>query len=177
MLFNRLDKISIIIGAVAQFMVVLLVISMIYEVIARYAFNAPTLWAFDISYMLNGTIFLLGAALTLRDDAHVRIDFLSSMLPRRLQQWINGGFYLLILGPIFFMFGYIASKKSWKAFITSEVESVSPWAPLVWPFYSVIAIGLLSFGIQFLVEGIKYLVNKKTPGDHQGELNIEPELL
>ncbi|PCI87626.1 MAG: C4-dicarboxylate ABC transporter substrate-binding protein [Hyphomicrobiales bacterium] len=174
-ILNTLDKISIILGGVAQFIVILLITSMIYEVVARYGFNQPTLWAFDISYMLNGTIFLLGAAYTLRNDAHVRIDFLSTKLSLRVQQWINGIFYMLILGPIFTTFGYVASQKAWKAFITSEVESVSPWAPLVWPFYGVIAIGLLSFAIQFFIEAIRYLLKQNVPGDHHGELEVIEE--
>ena len=46
-----------------------------YEVIARYLFNAPTIWAFDVTYMLYGTLFMLGAAYALHKGAHIRTDF------------------------------------------------------------------------------------------------------
>lgn len=147
-----------------------LILSMLYEVIARYAFGAPTLWAFDISYMLNGSIFLLGSAYSLRLDAHVRIDFLSQKFPERVQQLLNGGVYLLVMAPIFFAFTWVAGNKALKAYVSGEVESVSPWAPLVWPFYAVIAIGLLAFALQFVVEALKYILGEKRPGDTETEI-------
>jgi TRAP-type mannitol/chloroaromatic compound transport system permease small subunit len=47
-----------------------------YEVIARYVFNAPTIWSFDLTYMLYGAMFMLGAAYALHKGAHIRTDFL-----------------------------------------------------------------------------------------------------
>jgi TRAP-type mannitol/chloroaromatic compound transport system permease small subunit len=176
-IIKNLDHISHLLGGVAQVLVMILVSSMMYEVIARYVFDAPTLWAFDISYMLNGTIFLLGAAYTLQADAHVRIDFLSTKLSKQVQQWINGIFYFFILGPIFSVFGKVATGKAWRAFTTAEVESVSPWAPLVWPFYSAIALGLVVFAVQFFVEGLKYMSGQKMPGAHQGEIEDLEDVL
>ncbi len=166
-----IDRVSDFFGSISKLVILCLVISMIYEVVARYVFDAPTLWAFDISYMLNGTIFLLGAAFTLQADAHVRIDFLSSRLSHKTQQYLNGFFYSFLLGPCFSIFTYIAGKKAYKAFITNEVENVSPWAPLVWPFYGVIALGLGVFALQFFCEGIKYLRREKIPGEHAGEID------
>jgi len=64
-------------ASLGRLAIAILVVAMLYEVLARYVFNAPTLWAFDISYMLNGSIFILGAAFALQQDAHVRIDFLN----------------------------------------------------------------------------------------------------
>ncbi|KKJ78701.1 C4-dicarboxylate ABC transporter substrate-binding protein [Kiloniella litopenaei] len=169
-----IDRVSNFFGSISKLVILCLVISMIYEVVARYIFDAPTLWAFDISYMLNGTIFLLGAAFTLQADAHVRIDFLSRQLSHKTQQYLNGFVYSFLLGPCFCVFTYIAGTKTYKAFITNEVENVSPWAPVVWPFYSVIAVGLGIFALQFFCEGIKYLRREKIPGEHAGEIdNVE----
>jgi len=68
------------------------------------------------------------------------------------------------MASIFGMFTYISGSKALKAFLTGELESVSPWAPVVWPFYSVIALGLFALSLQFLAEGLKYLSGKITPG-------------
>ncbi len=175
MFLTIIDRISDLFAWIAKAMLLILIGAMIWEVVARYVFDSPTLWAFDISYMLNGTIFLLGAGFTLKADAHVRIDFLSSALPLKAQQWLNAFFYLCILLPIFSAFAYIASKKALKAFTTLEVESVSPWAPLVWPFYLAIAVGLWVFALQFIADGIRYLLQQRTPGDHDGEMVIDEE--
>ena len=177
MFLTAIDRISDISAWFAKGMLLALIGAMIWEVAARYIFDSPTLWAFDISYMLNGTIFLLGAGFTLKADAHVRIDFLSSALPLKAQQWLNAFFYLCILLPVFSAFAYIASKKALLAFTTLEVESVSPWAPFVWPFYSVIAIGLWVLALQFIADGIRYLQQQKIPGDHNGEMVTDEESL
>ena len=61
-------------GYVAAVLLLLMIGSMIYEVVSRYAFNAPNLWAFDIPWMLGGGCFLLSAGVTLQSEGHVRID-------------------------------------------------------------------------------------------------------
>lgn len=148
---------------VAAAMALLLVLAMIFEVFSRYVLNAPTLWAFDISYMLNGAMFILGCAYALKIDAHVRIDFLASRLKPAVQRWINGLFYLLLFAPILGALTWTASKRTWHAFITSEVEHVSPWAPLIWPFYSALAIGLAALTLQVLVDAYRYFTDQKQP--------------
>ncbi|MES0813137.1 TRAP transporter small permease subunit [Roseibium sp. SCPC15] len=165
-----IDGLSDLLGLAGRLVIFVLIIAMLYEVVARYVFNAPTLWAFDISYMLNGSVFLLGAAYALRKDAHVRIDFLSQKLPVRFQQYLNGAIYLLVMAPLVLAFAWIATQKALKAFSTGEVESVSPWAPLVWPFYGVIALGLFVFSLQFISEALKYLSGHKRPDSSEGEL-------
>ncbi len=174
---SMIDRMADLFAFLGKVAILLLIASMLYEVLARYLLNAPTLWAFDISYMLNGSIFLLGAAFALKEDAHVRIDFLSQLFPRRTQQWINGLLYLLVLLPIFVAFSWVSSSKAYKAFLTQEVESVSPWAPLVWPFYGLIALGLIAFAFQFLSEGLKFVLGLSHPGEGaQKELDEETSM-
>lgn len=167
------ERFSAFLGLCGQLAIFCLIAAMLYEVVARYAFGAPTLWAFDISYMLNGSIFLLGAAYSLKEDAHVRIDFLSQKFPIRVQQILNGLVYLLVMAPISFAFTWVAGTKALKALTTGQVEHVSPWAPVVWPFYTVIALGLLAFALQFVIEAVKYLSGEKRPGGAEPAL---PEL-
>lgn len=151
-------------GWVARIVTLVLVGSMLYEVVARYVFNAPTMWAFDISYMLNGVLFLLGAAYALKHDAHVRIDFLSQKFPLRVQQGINAVVYLLVLLPLVGAFSWIATGKAYRAYLTGAVEEVSPWAPLMWPFYGALALGLWAMTLQLLAEGIKFARGQARPG-------------
>ncbi|WP_278924109.1 MULTISPECIES: TRAP transporter small permease subunit [Pseudophaeobacter] len=170
LLQNLCERFSEALGFFGRLAIFALIVAMLYEVVARYAFGAPTLWAFDISYMLNGSIFLLGAAYSLQEDAHVRIDFLSQKFPMRVQQLLNGSVYLLVMAPISFAFTWVAATKALKAFTTAEVEAVSPWAPLVWPFYAVIALGLFAFSLQFVAEAVKYLSGQKQPGTAESEI-------
>ncbi|MFB9887384.1 TRAP transporter small permease subunit [Balneatrix alpica] len=159
-----LDHVSIFLGQVAMLLVCLLVGSMLFEVAARYVFQAPTLWAFDLSYMFNGSLFLLAGAYSLKHEAHVRIDFLSRQLPIVIQQNLNGLVYAFLAGPAFAVFAWIATEKTYKAYLTGEVESTSPWAPLIWPFYAALAIGLIAFTLQLYLEASKFMLRVAAPG-------------
>lgn len=155
------DAISAGLGFVAKAMVLILIASMLYEVVARYALGAPTLWAFDIAYMATGVLFVLGAAQALREDAHVRIDFLSSRLPGGLRGMIDGLLFLLVLCPVFGKLAWVGGHRAWRAFQNGEVEAVSPWAPLMWPFYTAIAVGLAALALQLAAEGIRALASPR----------------
>ncbi len=157
------DKVSFALAAVAMVAILGLVFSMVYEVVARYAFNAPTIWAYDVSYMLNGGLFLLAAAYTLTKNNHVRIDFLSTRLPARTQHSVNATFYVLIFLPGFGTATWAAGRAAWGALISGEVEAVSPWAPVIWPFHGAIAIGLAGLWLQALAETLRHLVGLRAP--------------
>ncbi|WP_299938185.1 TRAP transporter small permease subunit [uncultured Nitratireductor sp.] len=156
-LLSVADRISLGLNYIAQAMVLILIASMLYEVVARYVFGAPTLWAFDIAYMSTGVLFVLGAAQALREDAHVRIDFLSSRIPVRVRGAIDGFAFLAVLCPVFTWLALIAGQRALRAWQTGEVEHVSPWAPLMWPFYSALAIGLAALALQLVAEGLRAL--------------------
>jgi TRAP-type mannitol/chloroaromatic compound transport system permease small subunit len=164
-LFRAIDALSEWCGRVAIAMLVVLVVAMVGEVFMRYVVNRPSLWAFDLSYMLNGGLFYVGAGYAMKHHAHVRIDFLSSRLPQVWQARIVGVALAFVFAPIFALISWIAARKAFAAFLTGAVEEVSPWAPLVWPFYAAIALGLVVFTLQSLVEGIRFLATGRVSHD------------
>ena len=123
-LFNLIDAFSRLLSWIAQLVTVVLVISMIYEVVARYAFGAPTIWAFDISYMCTGTLFVLGAAYALKQDAHVRIDFLAQKMPLGVRRRIEGFVFIMLIAPIFGALSKFAIERAWRAWASCSRSSV-----------------------------------------------------
>lgn len=162
-LLESIDRLSWLSARLAEWVVVILILSMVYEVVARYVFNAPTQWAFDIAYMSTGAIFVLGGAWTLRQDAHVRVDLFSARMPPRLAQAVDGVVFLFLLAPVFGAFAWTAIGRAWEAWVRQEVEMVSPWAPLMWPFYSILALGLALLALQLLAEGLRALAGRRVP--------------
>ena len=78
-----IDTFTDITGSIFAWLAVPLVAGVAYEVFARYLFNAPTVWAYDLTYMLYGALFMLGAAYALHKGAHIRTDFFwDSFTPR-----------------------------------------------------------------------------------------------
>ena len=162
-ILRGLDQVGRWLGVIAMLLMLLMIGAMIWEVVARRGFNAPTMWANTVSYMFNGTLFLLGAAFTLRANQHVRIDFASSRLPLRVQHAINAAFYLGIFLPAIAMTANFAIGKAIKAYERGTLESMSAWEPLIWPFLTGIAIGLASFALQVLIEAVRHLIGLWRP--------------
>jgi TRAP-type mannitol/chloroaromatic compound transport system permease small subunit len=177
-LLPGLDAVGRGLALLAMVQIVALVVVMLWEVVARYGFNSPTLWANDITYMTNGTLFLLGAAWTLRRNQHIRIDFLSARLPVRAQHAINLLFYLLLFLPLVWLIGDAAIGKAWKAWTQGELEQMSAWEPRIWPFLAGIALGVVALGVQCVVEAARHAIGIArpaavyAPGTHDGQATV-----
>ena len=169
-----IDRVGYVLGHVAMVMIIILITLMLYEVISRRVFDAPTMWANDISYMSNGTLFLMGAAYTLRRGGHIRIDFLSTRFPLRVQHSINLAFYLGIFLPTLGLTSYFSIVKAHKAFLGDEIETMSAWEPLIWPFLLGIAVGVTSLTIQVTLEAIRHVFGIYDPDCVPGPSDSEP---
>jgi TRAP-type mannitol/chloroaromatic compound transport system permease small subunit len=162
-LLSFIDWISRILAYMTMVMMGMLILVMSYEMVARRLLNAPTLWAFDISYMLSGVIFVASMAFTLQRNEHIRIDFLSTRLPIRLQHAVNLVFYVTLFLPAMYILSAAAVREAWDAFMTGQLERVSPWSPLIWPYYSGLAIGLCALTLQVIAEVIRHAINMFSP--------------
>ena len=76
-LVRTIDGISRLFGAVAAALVIVLVTLMLYDVVLRYLFNAPTIWGNDLNTWLMGASFVLSIAYAMATDSHVRVDLLA----------------------------------------------------------------------------------------------------
>ena len=152
------DRISFVFALMAVALFVLLVVDMMYEVVARRVFSSPTLWAFDIAYMSNGAIFLLAAGYTLLHNEHIRIDFLSTQLPRKVQETVNILAYLLLFWFLWYA-AYGAIYEFVLAYRTGELEPTSPWAPKIWPFYLGMMLGICVFFLQCIAQCTKHALS------------------
>ena len=83
------DSLSAWFGKTFGWLIMLMTIGVTYEVIVRYIFNAPTSWSLDVSFIMYGTLFMMGGAYTLSRGGHVRGDFLYRMWPVRVQASVD----------------------------------------------------------------------------------------
>jgi TRAP-type mannitol/chloroaromatic compound transport system permease small subunit len=144
-------------GALVSWLMIPLVAGLTYEVIARYAFNAPTIWAYDLAYMLYGSLFMLGAAFTLRRGGHIRTDVFYHNWSPKTRSWINFCCYLFLFFPgmiFFFVSGLENTLHSWAI---REKSDYSPWRPPLYPFKTVVPLAALLLIIQGLSEFLKSL--------------------
>ncbi len=80
------DRVSVFIGRVTMLLVVLLVAVMFFEVIMRYVFEAPTLWANELSLWIAGFVFLFSGLYAMQQRSHIRIFLVYDVMPRWLQK-------------------------------------------------------------------------------------------
>jgi TRAP-type mannitol/chloroaromatic compound transport system permease small subunit len=131
-----------------------LVLAVAYEVMARYLFNAPTLWSFDVTYMLYGTIFMLGAAYALHKGAHIRTDFFYEKWSVKTKGMIDATSYIVFFFPSILLFLFVSWNEAWYAFSINETSEQTPWRPLLWPYKAVVPLTC----ILLLVQGISELI-------------------
>jgi len=121
-------------------------------------FNAPTVWAYDMTYLLCGTLFMMGVAYTLRHNAHVRVDVLYNMLPPRGKSILECCLYLLTFFPIMVALFIKGIDFTWAAWKIKETAFLSPWRPIIYPFKAVLPLAALLTLLQGVVEFIRHLV-------------------
>jgi len=149
-LIRLIERVSWVCGALAGLAVVGLIGVMMTEVFARYVLGMPTVWAFDVAYMLNGAGFILACALALKTNQHVSVDILSQSFSPRLRRGIEVAVFALLVLPALGFLCHSAWGEFWKAWTTGEVEQVSSWRPRIWPFQLVLAVGLSALWLQVL---------------------------
>lgn len=155
---NRLlllvDEISTWVGKTFAWSIVILTFAISYEVFARYIMLAPTTWAFDVSYILYGTLFMMAGAYTLARNGHVRGDFIYRTFPPRRQATFDLVLYILFFFPGVLALIYSGWGFFYLSWLINEHSSFSPAGPPIWPFKGLIPV----VGVLLLLQGLAELV-------------------
>ena len=159
---NAIDKISDWSGRVTAWLIVPMTLAVTYEVVARHFFRAPTIWAFDVTYMLYGTHFMLGTAYTLMRIGHVRTDMLYQNWSIRCQNLIDAIGYLFFFFPAMAFVLYFGWQEAAHSWAIGETSDASPWRPIVYPFKTVIPLTAFLLIVQGVAEFLKNLYAIRT---------------
>ena len=142
------------VGRMTAFLAIPLILVVAYEVAMRYIFNAPTSWAFEATTFIYGVHFALGFAYTHMHDGHVAIDVFESKLPARprtiMRIIVNIVLFIPTVG-LLATWSVIYASTSWQNW---ERASTS-WAPPVYPFKTIMAIGFVLLFLQGLAKLIQ----------------------
>ena len=162
-----IDKFNKTIGNIVCWITIPLILGMVYEVLARKLFLAPTIWAYDMSRFLYGALFMLGAGYALSKGVHIRADFLYRNFKTKTQGKIDFWLYLLFYFPGLIVFLYMTTIFVQESIMRNERGMDTTWMPYMWPIKSCLWFGIVFLLIQGISELLKsyYAMTKgKWPG-------------
>ena len=123
------DDLSAWVGKTFAWRILVLTVVTCYDVVLRYVFSAPTGWAYDTEYMLYGTLFMMAGAYAVSQNAHVRGDFVSRMLPIKSQRRSSWCCLLLFYFPAILALLYSGYEFFHMSWMVNEHSSSSPTGP------------------------------------------------
>ncbi len=165
-LVRIIDVIGKYTGLVARWACVAVVFALVYEVIARYIFNAPTIWVMDTAMMLGSTIAILGWVYTHNYHGHIRIDILYTRWSIRTRAIVDIICTIFLFFPLVIVLIYTSGSRAWFAWSIGEVLTEgSYWYPPAFPVRAIMFIGLILFFFQGLAHFIRdlYFLTRSKP--------------
>lgn len=150
-----IDTMSLWVGRVVCWLTIPMLFAMVYEVFMRYVFVAPTMWAYDISRMLYGAMFMLGAGYALSRGVHIRADFIYRNWSEKTQGRVDLLLYLMFYFPGLLVFLWMATDYASTAWIRGEKGMDTAWMPHMGPIKTALPVGVALLIIQGVSETMK----------------------
>lgn len=127
-----IDRLTKGVAKCAMWLILFFVAIIILDVVLRYFFQSPTIWARELVSLLFGPLWMLTGAYLLSTDEHVRMDLLFQHFSTRKKAIVD----LFTFALFFLYFGtmvFYAWKDWWSCVVMAE-HSRSVWGPVLWPF-------------------------------------------
>lgn len=150
---RAIDALNEMVGRYTAYLILPLIGVVFYEVLMRYVFNAPTSWAFEMTIFIYGVHFMLALGYAHRHDGHVAIDVFEARLPNRPRTILRIISNLVLFLPtigLLSIWSVIYAKTSWM----NWEQASSSWAPAVYPYKTLMALGF----ILLLLQGVAKLI-------------------
>lgn len=160
-----IDNINEWLAKIASWSMVFLVFTMTYEVVARYAFRAPTIWSYDISYFLSSILLMFGMAYTLKVKGHVNIDIFYGRLSNRGKAIMDVIFALILFFPLWLLMVKAMIPHVIFAWKMHEKSWVGTWLPIIYPFKAWVTAGAITLLLQGTAEFIRDVIVAVTGGE------------
>src|SRR5690606_23827477 len=153
-LLSFIDSLNAWVGKSFGWLILVLTLGISYEVFMRKLLNAPTTWAFDVSYITYGALFLMAGPYTLSRNGHVRADVLYRLWPQRIQAALDLFLYTVFYVPAVLALIYAGWTFAAMSVRFQEVSIFSPANIPVFPLKALIPVA----GALLLLQGFSEVV-------------------
>ena len=156
-------------GQAVSWVCVPLALVVFWEVVARFFFGAPTIWAYDLSYMFYSVLFMLGAHYALKRGAHIRTDMLWEKFSDRTKGKIDFYAFIFLFFPGMILLFGASVDDAIHAFTMGERGEQTAWRPYLWPLKSVVPLTAMLLLVQGTAEIMKSWFAMRTgrPFEHK----------
>jgi len=157
-----IDRVSTWTGKAFAWCILILTLGVSYEVFMRYVLRDPTAWAFDLSYMMYGALFMMGGAYALSRDSHVRGDVVFLLLKPRTQAIIEFTLYFLFFFPGVTALIYAGIPYAAESIRYKELSIYSPAGMPIYPTKILIPIAAAFLWLQGVAQTIRCIICMRT---------------
>ncbi len=129
---KRIEKIIDVAGRALSLLLLLMTLNVAFDVLMRYVLHNSSVAMQEMEWHLFAVIFLFGISISLKDEAHVRVDFLYERFSTRTKAAIN------LFGTVFFLlpFALLITAGSFAfvrdAWVTGEISGNPDGLPFRW---------------------------------------------
>jgi len=127
------DRISTVTGKASAWLTLFMVIITFVVVVMRYVFDAGLIWLQESVIWMHAIVFMMGAAYTLQQEDHVRVDIFYRTMSAKRRAWIDLVGVIIFLWPLCLFLGWASYDfvaASW-AFREASRESGGLPYPLI----------------------------------------------
>ncbi len=146
------DGLSAAFGKAFAWLIIMMTFGVSYEVFVRYVLNSPTPWSLDVSFIMYGTLFMMGGAYTLSRGGHVRGDFLYRLWPVRVQAGVDLTLYIFFFYPGVLALIFAGWKYASRSIGYGEVSVNSPAGIPIYQFKTIIVVAGILLAIQGMAQ-------------------------
>ncbi len=157
-----IEGLSLWVGRAFGWCILILTLSVSYEVFVRYVLNSPTVWAFDMMIQMYGALFLMCGAYALAQDTHVRADVVYRLFPVKVQASLDFLLYFLFFFPgviALAWYGWEIASDSWRY---KEVSFNSPASIQIYFFKTLIPLSGFLLALQGVAELVRCVMAVRT---------------
>ncbi|MDR2368095.1 MAG: TRAP transporter small permease subunit [Deltaproteobacteria bacterium] len=154
---STIDRISDFIGKIAMYLIMILLAVVVFEVISRRFFNAPTVWTYELSSMLFGAIIMFIMPYGMLHKVNVSVELVTQKFSKKTQQIVNLTTYFIF----FFPFMLVLLYAGWKFALSSwqvQETSWSTWKPPLYHYKTCIPVASFFTILQGVSEFLKAII-------------------
>ncbi|KXF75381.1 C4-dicarboxylate ABC transporter substrate-binding protein [Paramesorhizobium deserti] len=166
-LYDAVTALNRFIFQAASLLMFVIVPAMLFAVVSRYVFNAPSSWAMELATLVFGPYFLLVGPYLLHERGHVSLDLVQHAAGPRVRRLLELVNYPIIIAfsVILLIYAVPFAAQAWEYGETSY----SSWNPPIWPVKLFIPVALVLLGLQATVEWLRILFDPSALADRDAD--------